>query len=1236
YPVFSWQTHIWTNTFMDLNGNGIQDDPATEPGLLQVPNRIRMRNGRFNNTLLTDSSGHANFNETFPLFSWYVIESDNTRFKNTGVHVVYDYGGQVDGPTSGCLGAVSGNGCGNGRTGPYQGILNSAEPIPLPTALRVPGAYYCTSADCSERAGLSGLSKTGGAGGSTGRIDPGTVVSEGLQGFLSQTEILEWGKLPYLAGENGGIRGHVVYSSTRPFDDPTLLFQNLWEPLVPGVTINLYQETAQPDGSVGLKLVDTTVTSSWDNFAQGFRAAGVPNLNCPGQSATDPFFPYTLAGTPNYLSPGGVLPSNSQYKCYDGMHNFNQVQPAPYDGLYQFPSAACATAGATFNVTTNGVTQTHTCATVANPNAGQLASTAAILPQGKYVVEVVVPPGYELTKEEDKNILLGDAYVASATIAPQFVGLGDIFIVPDQASLNAYNQSYTGPINGTNPYNANGTPVGNNSNPTVAMGRTSVGDFGPGGLIVLPAPCVGQVRIVPSYMSISPESGQVAPFAGASRPLCDRKELTLEDQMQAQADFFVWTKTPGAAHYTGFILDDFSSEFNQAAPTFGEKFAVPNLPVSIKDFNGFEISRTYSDQWGLFNGLVFSTWEVNPPNPTGYAPGMMVTEMNSPGPIPAPVCTTPATGSTPGIPLGCVAAQTSPLTMINDPYFNPGFSTFDYENPFMPGDTTYLDTPVIPVMAFAEAYNPPDCAYPDATPAIKSVLGDAVPANGPSGSKSGGAGPWVSAALHSVTINALGDQIVPNHAYAGPAATKAPFNLAFIVRHYGFGSRCTSIGGACTAISGVTIGGVSAPITSWSDTAITVTVPALTSGQSTCPIQQRGVPTGTTASLCGELVITNGNGQHSIDAATITIGGKQPTYIGGENAAGNAIQLAIDAAAPGDEIIVGPGTYTEMLLMWKPLRLQGVAAAATIINANTQPGNLKLDPWRKKVNCLFGLGMNGQALGVPDPVTGVPNPFDKNDATDVCTFSPVLAGGVVAAVDPIELEPIIGWDANLNGDLSELLQEPTLLGAYEGAGITVLAKGLENYSSASSNTTCGGEGSAGCIPLNSTTDCGLSSPFYKGNFLCNPSRIDGFTFTNSSQGGGGVFVHGWNHYLEISNNRVVSNAGTLTGGITVGQAEVPDPTTVTNRDGTVDDLPLAINQYVNMHNNSVSLNSSYGDELNSNTPAASGGVTITPGSDYYRFSHNWVCGNLSSGDGGGMSHFGLSFNGTISHNAFLF
>src|SRR6202040_3408660 len=110
-------------------------------------------------------------------------------------------------------------------------------------------------------------------------------------------------------------------------------------------------------------------------------------------------------------------------------------------------------------------------------------------------------------------------------------------------------------------------------------------------------------------------------------------------------------------------LDDLSSGFDRAAAPFGEKFAVPNLPIAIKDPNGVEIARTYSDQWGLYNGLMFSTWQVNPPNPTGYSPGMYITEMNSPGPVFAPACTTAPTPTTAGFPLGCVTNQTNPPTI---------------------------------------------------------------------------------------------------------------------------------------------------------------------------------------------------------------------------------------------------------------------------------------------------------------------------------------------------------------------------------------------------------------------------------------------------------------------------------------------------------------------------------------------------------------------------------------------
>jgi hypothetical protein len=93
------QANIYTATFNDLNRDGVRQ--ANEPGLTLVPTNIRFRDGSFSNFNNTDLEGNAGFNEVFPLFSWYVVETDNTRYKNTGTHVVYDAGGPADGTCTG-------------------------------------------------------------------------------------------------------------------------------------------------------------------------------------------------------------------------------------------------------------------------------------------------------------------------------------------------------------------------------------------------------------------------------------------------------------------------------------------------------------------------------------------------------------------------------------------------------------------------------------------------------------------------------------------------------------------------------------------------------------------------------------------------------------------------------------------------------------------------------------------------------------------------------------------------------------------------------------------------------------------------------------------------------------------------------------------------------------------------------------------------------------------------------
>jgi hypothetical protein len=1196
-----WQANIYTRTFIDDNKDGVSQ--PEEAGIPLINTTIRFRDGSMANNLVTDFTGTANFNETFPLFSWYVVEADTTRYKTTGIHTVYDAGGPADGsPACSQPGYPA---CGTSTLAKF--LANTMEPVAVPTPLRVPGAVYCPVADCTGYSIQNGPSSSapsncvasanntvscGTPSLSTGRIDPSWVVAEAWQGFIGQNNFIEFGKRPYEAGENGGIHGHVVYASTRPFDDPQMLVQTQWEPLVPNVTMNLYQEGTAPDGSRSLKLVDTTQTSSWDDWAQGFRSDGMPNMNCPGQSTSDLFY-FTLLNQPNYLdaynnggTPTHTLPYGSQFKCYDGMHNWNQLQPAPYDGMYAFPSVTAR------DPQTGAVTGSNCAICSPNPTDG-----TPMMPAGKYVVEVVLPAGYELVKEEDKNILIGDNFIAPVT--QEFGALGNIFILPDQASVSSA-------------YNSN-----NPQNQTTGLGTSPSNNIVPGFVPEPTWPCVGEARIVPDYISLFPQSKEVAPFAGATRNLCDRKEVTLGDQMAAIAKFYIYTSTHIAAKFSGIITDDFTSEFDPFAPTFGEKFSPPNLPVAFKDWTGAEVSRTYADQWGNFNGMTYSTWEVNPPNPTGYAPTMMVTCMNDKGPVLDTTAGSPTFGQ-----------------MITDPLFNPYYSQFCYENPFMPGSTDYMDTPVVPTSAFVSAgYNNPDCAYPDATPAISEVDGDGV-------------GPWVSSVGNTLTIKALGNQSVNNYGYAGPSATTAPFNQKNITRHYGFGSQCTTpaTGSAtCNTPSSVTIGGKSAAITSWNDNSITVAVPT---GVPACNIQQQQIYGGST-SFCGELVITSGNGKQSIDTVTVTVGGKAPTHV----LSGGSIQSAIDAAAPGDLLIVNPGTYNEILLMWKPIRLQGVGGASSIVDANAQPSG-KLDPWRRRVDCLFGLSIDGQPY---TSATGT-NPYDSTGANS-CPgngWNYFSGGPNNPQVDRVPLEGVVGWDTTVNGNLAELLQEPSLMGAYEGAGITVLGKGVK-IPAGSANVF--GSGSEAGFPTGSTLltsdNClargGSGMPInpFPSNFQCNPSSIDGMGITDSSQGGGGISLHAWNHNMQIANNRVFNNAGTLSGGITIGQGEYPeaylegDATTIApgscqHSPIATTQLPYCFNLNVNVHNNMVTSNSSTGDELFSATPAGGGGVSFCTGSDYYRFNYNWVCGNISTGDGGGIAHLGFSYSGQMDHNQILF
>ena len=137
----------------------------------------------------TNEKGEYSFSEVFPFFKWLVLEVDFARFKATGMTSVVDYGGEVF-PDE-------------GWAWPSMDKLypqpQSVKGIPPPLTVINPNT-----------------------GNNLSRTETGEVLTQATQTFLGQYNVVNWGKIVYGEGENGGISGIVFYATTRAADEPRL------------------------------------------------------------------------------------------------------------------------------------------------------------------------------------------------------------------------------------------------------------------------------------------------------------------------------------------------------------------------------------------------------------------------------------------------------------------------------------------------------------------------------------------------------------------------------------------------------------------------------------------------------------------------------------------------------------------------------------------------------------------------------------------------------------------------------------------------------------------------------------------------------------------------------------------------------------------------------------------------------------------------------------------------------
>ncbi|MET0065248.1 MAG: choice-of-anchor Q domain-containing protein [Candidatus Thiodiazotropha sp.] len=1202
--VFNWFARLNTGVFLDENQNGFWDLEEQGIGPESQSVSLRWRDGTMYQSFPTDGEGMAPFDEKFPFFHWLVAEVSFSNKKATGATFVADAGGAID-PTITDF-------PGFGELTPQAQCSDPSQYDPAfnqcPTEFRVINPA---------------------TGNNYSRTVVGPVLTQGVQAFLGQTNVLQFGKTDYVSftpldfsttpptapqfvGENGGISGIVYYATTRAEDDPQFAAAEEWEPGVPRVQFALYADgdiDSFPVGATFPNQAGTYGDVDWngDGIAEADDGMidDIDGNGCVSYADVDnyPFgnFPGIEDIDYNWIAGAGdpltgvcaqaAGPGNGVFDLHDAVQvttsdSWDDSLPTGCQGRNNVPGAEVSPAIAddrcydglrNFNQVRDGVFDggyafsDYDLDHLAIANPGAAAAIQNYLTQADAAVRAV-----DADQADHLQLgLLPSDYIVQMSTPP---GL-------KQLSEHHKNVDF-----------------GDEYIPQEGQGIEPT-------LQALPPACVGEAHVVPAYLAMVTMDGSgnadqlipgveaiEAPFAGEARPSCDMKQVPLSSAQNAAAEFFVMTDVPKAANVSGMILNDLANEFNPNSPNFGEKYAPPHTPVAFYDWNGNQVNRVYADEYGRYNAMVPSTSTANLPMPSGMSPNMLISCMNDAGPVVNPQynpSTDPGTG---------IDGSGQPK-MIVDPFFDPRYSQFCYTFQYMPGTITYLDTPVVQIAAFAGVGQYPlDCEQPTSTPMISSVT------------RVGGGGPFALAG-ESIRIDSMGHNVsVPNPEWDG--VNQAEKN---ILRDYRFSAQAQA----------------------WIEDALgnRTQLSRVQSGSNPFHIEA-SIPTGVAAGEY-QLTVVNNDGAETPTGVTLTVGLSEGVGVRGngepfnvwhvpgdfatiQEAIGNPLEGQPGVEA-GDLILVAPGIYDELVIMWKPVKLQGWGAGAVTINARQSPTE-KIIHWRNLAKYLVDSGLVDQLPGQNNAPFGFPGlaggPFPTEEGAGVFVSGPRLG------LDRF------GHPRNRGARVDGF----TIIGASTGGGI--VANGYNQFLAVSNNRLEANSGfNGGGIrighPELSHTIANETDPAFRDG---DPNREVGSL----------VYDDAVNDQVRVHHNYVVFN-GTLNGpGGGIGMYTGADSYRVTDNwvcgnfsqggGGGIAHLGLSRNGLI--EDNRVVFNETF-SQTPGTAPAGGGilisgqpalipedetGLLLSPGAGSVTIDANLIRGNLAgAGDGGGISL--VSING---------
>ena len=944
------------------------------------------------------------------------------------------------------------------------------------------GADACLEADDATSLGncTTPAIPTLGLNAGEARVETGPVLTQAFQGFLGQKNTILWGKKSYGEGENGGISGVAIYAITRAEDDPRYAAAEEWEPGIPRLQVALYEDFDNDEVPDDLNDNGTVDLPDVDNYPLGWAEGGAMGMEDVDQSCA--------------LDQAACVAANPGFDQGDAREvtwtdSWDDSEPSNCQGannLAGLEDDRCFDGLRNWNQLRPGVFD----------GGYAFGGDAPHLPTGYYIVQAFTPPGYELMAEEHKNVDFGDEY-RPQLLPPICVGASHT-IPKLLAHLSAMNGDPLPGVDVDDPDNWS-----------------------------------------PYYQE---DAGGVS--LGIARPSCDAKHIRVADGKNAAADFHFLTRVPKAAHVVGGVINDFGNEFNPNAPTFGEKFAPPWLPVAFYDWEGNEITRVYTDQYGKYNAMLPSTYTVNIASPSGVAPNMISACMND---------------------SGLIDSDGDGMPDTPDPRHNPQYSQFCYTFQYMPGGTTYLDTPVTQLAAFAGSGFQLDCDAADATPMIKSVTSP------------GYVGPYAPGGGTTLTIESVGPRSVPN-----PSASELDINR-LVERDYGFGDNEGSVvmrplevwsGGADAVIP--------LAISSWTDTSIDAVVPSDVGGSA---------PRGRY-----QLEVVHDNGNVSPMGVTVLVGplplrGRVVIQVLPSNAAGaTPIQDALDQARRGDLILVAAGTYDEAVIMYEPVYLQGAGAYSTTINARAVPAE-KVQNWQDKVWSLLNDDLAFNLL----PGQELVNPLFPTEAgAGLSVFAPAAGANRFANG--------AGRRSTFDGF--------TVTGASTGGGIFVngYVNGLQisNNQITSNEGTYGGGIRLGHYNLTVNGDNLAHTDAENDNVWIHHNLINRNGIASELGAGAGIALYSGSQNYRITENSICGNFSSTDGG-GVGHLGY-------SNNGLIEDNRIVFNQ---------SFRQTPGLDTDGGGIFVGGhegiGGQLSEGSGHVLISRNLIQGNQAgAGDGGGI------------------